>query len=176
MATLNFTIQTNSADASQYTASGQPQRCLKNAANLLNGLASGNLIGNVYVQRSDTDPVAASATLTLVSAIATDAITIGTITMTATSTPSTLLHWEIDGASDALDAASLCAAINANTTLNKVVVATVASNVVTVTCLQKGLVGNQIPISSADATITASGAFLAGGTGGGDGTLTAYGR
>jgi phage tail sheath gpL-like len=175
MATLTLTIKTPSADVREYAAPGSPHRCLKNAANLLNAIASGSTeTSQVSVQRSDTDPVAASGTFTLVSAIATDAITIGTITMTATSTPTTDLHWEIDGASDTLDAASLAAAINANPTLSKVVVASSAAGVVTVTALQKGLVGNQIPISSADATITASGAFLTGGTGGSDSTLTVY--
>lgn len=175
MASLTLTIKTPSADVREYAAAGSPQRCLKNAANLLNAIASGSIeTSQVTVQRSDTDPVAASGTFTLVSAIATDAITIGTITMTATSTPTTNLHWEIDGADDAADAASLAAAINANPTLSKVVVATSAAGVVTVTALQKGLVGNQIPISSADATITASGAFLTGGTGGSDSTLTVY--
>jgi phage tail sheath gpL-like len=121
----------------------------------------------IDLQYSSVDPVAASGTLTVVSAIATDAITIGTITLVATSTPTTDLHFEIDGADDAADAASLCAAINANPTLSKVVAATVAENVVTVAALQKGLVGNFIPMTSADATITASGSgFLAGGTGG----------
>jgi len=175
MATLTLTIQTPSADVREYAAAGSPQRCLKNAANLLNAIASGSTeTSEVTVQRSDTDPVAASATLTLVSAIATDAITIGTITMTATSSPTLTTDWEIDGADDTADAASLAAAINANPTLSKVVVATSAAGVVTVTALQKGLVGNQIPISSADATITASGAFLTGGTGGSDNKLTVY--
>jgi len=176
MATLNIVVQVNSADASQYAASGQPNKCLKNASVLLQGLASGSIVGSAYVQRSSVDPVAASATFTLVSAIATDAVTIGAVTLTASSTPANEDEFEIDGASDTADAASLAAAINAHSVLGKVVVATSALGVVTVTALQKGLVGNQIPFSSADATITASAAFLAGGTGGSDGTLTAYGR
>lgn len=147
-------------------------------ANLMKAVACGQLRSTILVQTSGTSPVAASGTLTLVSAIATDAITIGTVTMTATSTPTLATHWEIDGADDDADAASLCAAINANTTLNKVVLATVAANVVTITARQKGVVGNQIPMTSADATITASGSgFLTGGTGGVEdaGTSYAYG-
>lgn len=135
--------------------------------NLIAGLNAGTLQGEVFLQGSTASTlVAASGTFTLTSAIATDAITIGTVTMTATSTPTLGTHWEIDGASDTLDAASLAAAINANTTLSKVVVATSLAAVVTVTALQKGVVGNQIPISSADATIVASGAFLTAGAGG----------
>lgn len=175
MATLNITLKVNSADASQYTESNSPQKCLLNASKLLAALASGSVVGNAYVQRSSSDPVAASGTFTIASAVATDAITIGTVTLTASSTPGAD-EWEIDGSGNAADAASLAAAINAHATLSKVVVASSSGAVVTVTALQRGLVGNQIPISSADATITASGAFLTGGTGGSDGSVTAYGR
>ncbi len=147
---------------------------IKVMENLMKAVACGQLRATALVQTSDTSPVASSGTLTLVSAIATDEITIGTVTMTATSTPTLATHWEIDGADDAADALSLATAINANPTLGKVVVATVASNVVTITALQKGVVGNQIPISSADATITASGAFLTGGTGGVEDAGTSY--
>jgi phage tail sheath gpL-like len=177
MATLTLTIKTPSADAKEYAAAGSPHRCLNNAANLIKAIASGSTeTSQVTVQRSDDSPVAASGVFTLTSAIATDAITIGTITMVATSTPTLTTHWEIDGASDTLDAASLAAAINANPTLSKVVVATSSGSAVTVTALQKGVVGNQIPISSADATIviTDSEAFLVGGAGGSDSTLTVY--
>lgn len=166
MATINVQILTNKPYTEFAKADQRPENLYK-LINLLSGMASGALDqGNVYVSGSTVNPVAATGTFTLVSAIATDAITIGTITMTATSTPTTDLHWEIDGASDTLDAASLCAAINANPTLSKVVYATSSAGVVTVTAHTKGLIGNQIPISSADATITASGAFLTGGTGG----------
>ncbi len=142
-------------------------------ANLMKAVACGQLRSTILVQTASASPVAASGTFTLVSAIATDAITIGTVTLTASSTPGAD-EWEIDGASDALDAASLAAAINAHSVLSKIVKATVASNVVTVTALAKGVVGNQIPISSADATITASGTFLEDGAGGVDEDGTSY--
>lgn len=122
--------------------------------------------GSIDVQTGSANPVAASGTLTLVSAVATDAITIGAVTMTATSTPSLETDWEIDGADDTADAAALAAAINAHSTLSQIVTATSSAGVVTITAKQKGVVGNYIPLSSGDATITASGAFLAGGTGG----------
>jgi phage tail sheath gpL-like len=140
-------------------------------------VASGTELANWTVQTGDVAPVAASGTLTLVSAVATDAVTVGATTFTATSTPSLATDWEIDGASDALDAASLAAAINANTTANKLVTATVASNVVTITAKQKGIVGNFIPLTSADATITASGSgLLAGGLGGAKSAVVTYSR
>lgn len=137
-----------------------------NISGFFKDLASKAHRGTVDVQTGSAAPVAASGTLTLVSAIATDEITIGTTTFTATSTPTLSTDWEIDGASDALDAAALAAAINAHATVSQIVTASSASNVVTITAKQKGVVGNFIPISSADATITASGAFLTGGTGG----------
>lgn len=167
MSSLVLTIKTARADVADFAVDSSCDiEGLQGLRNLLDAASSSHEPLTCDLQYSTVDPVAASGTLTLVSAIATDAITIGTITLTATSTPTTDLHWEIDGADDTADAASLAAAINANPTLSKVVAATSALGVVTVTALQKGLVGNQIPISSADATITASGAFLTGGTGG----------
>jgi phage tail sheath gpL-like len=167
MSSLVLTIKTARADVADFAVDSSCDiEGLQGLRNLLEAAESSHEPLECDLQYSTVDPVAASGTFTLVSAIATDAVTIGTITLTATSTPTTDLHWEIDGASDTLDAASLAAAINANPTLSKVVAATSATNVVTITALQKGLVGNQIPISSADATITASDAFLTGGTGG----------
>lgn len=147
---------------------------IQDIVNHLQSLASGNEKGTVYCQSGTANPAAASATLTLVSAIATDAVTIGAVTFTATSTPTTELHWEIDGASDTLDAASLAAAINAHSTISQIVTATSVTNVVTVTAKQRGVVGNAINISSADATITASAANLTGGTGGATNAASTY--
>lgn len=162
----SFTINVeHSRDA---TAISREVKNRNDLVNLMKQIASGALTGDTLdLHVNSSNLVAASATLTLTSAIATDAITIGTVTMTATSTPTLATHWEIDGASDTLDAASLAAAINANTTLNKIVIATSATNVVTVKAQIKGVHGNFIPISSADATIVASGTFLTGGTGSG---------
>jgi len=165
MASLTVTVKgTNVAELKQ--DSSAPHEFVRGLINHLQSLAAGNEAGTVYVQSGSSDPVAASATLTLVSAIATDAVTIGATTMTATSTPTLSTHWEIDGADDTADAASLAAAINAHSTLGQIVTATSVLGVVTVTAKQRGVVGNAINISSADATITASGANLAGGTGG----------
>lgn len=165
MSSLVITIKT-SKDPNQFKKAGQKNQNLNRLINLLSGLNVGANLGSVFIQGSSSDPVAASGTLTLTSAVATDAITIGAVTLTASSTPANENQWEIDGADDAADAASLAACINAHSVLSKVVAATSASNVVTVAALQKGVVGNQIPISSADATIVASGSFLADGAGG----------
>lgn len=146
----------------------------KRLYNYIGSLVAGGRHASIDAYTSTDAPVAASGTFTLASAVATDAITIGTVTLTASSTPANENQWEIDGASDAADAASLAAAINAHSVLSTVVSAEAADEVVTVTVLQKGVLGNQVPISSADATITASGTFLTGGTGGASGAATTY--
>lgn len=141
---------------------------------LFRELASLNKRGVISVAAGGAAPVAASATLTLTSAIATDAITIGATTLTAASEPANENQWEIDGADDTADALSLANAINAHSVLSQVVTASAAEAVVTVTANQAGDDGNLIPISSADATIVASGSFLEGGTGGGDAAPVSY--
>ena len=120
--------------------------------------------------------MAASGTFTLVSAIATDAVTIGQETFTASSTPSGENQWEIDGADDTADALSLATAINAHSTIGALITATVAAGVITLTAATKGSYANQIPFSSADATITASAAFLAGGTGGSEDAAESFSK
>ncbi len=67
----------------------EPREAILNHSRLLEKLATGMVVGEVDAGVSATDPVAASQTLTLVSAVATDAITIGTITMVATATEAT---------------------------------------------------------------------------------------
>lgn len=178
MSTLSITVKSEQLQAAliQKTVLGTNKN--KEGAQALiqffRDLVGGQQAGTVDVQTGSAHPVAASATLTLVSAIATDTITIGGVIFTATSTPTTELHWEIDGASDTLDAVSLAAAINAHSTVKQVVTATSATNVVTVTAKLKGVAGNFIPISSQDATITASAAFLGAGTGGATDAATTY--
>lgn len=133
---------------------------------LFRRLAAGLSSGSADVQTGSADPVAASGTFTLESVVATDAITIGPVTFTFTSTPTQNTDVEVDGADDDADATALAAAINAHPTVSQVVTATVEDNVVTVTAKVKGVVGNFINISSADATITASGTNLENGAGG----------
>lgn len=69
--------------------------------------------------------------------------------------------------SDKCLAYRLAAAVNAHSTVGKVVRAVAAAAVVTVTCRQKGTIGNFIQFTDSDTTITSSGSgYLAGGTGG----------
>lgn len=68
---------------------------------------------------------------------------------------------------DKCTASRLEIAVNAHSTLQYVVTALAAAAVVTVSAKQKGLVGNFIPFTDQDSTITSSGSgYLAGGTGG----------
>lgn len=173
MASLVLTIKGTGVNGFKQDSS-LDHEAIRDIVNHLQALASGNEKGTVYAQSGTANPVAASGTLTLVSAVATDAITIGATTLTASSTPANENQWEIDGASDTLDAVSLAAAINAHSTLSQIVTATSALGVVTVTAKQRGVVGNAINLSSADATITASGANLSGGTGGATDTAATY--
>jgi phage tail sheath gpL-like len=175
MSSLVLTVKT-SKDCSEFAKADQDNKNLSRIINLFSGINCGALSGVVDIQYSSVDPAEASGTFTLTSAIATDAVTIGAVTLTASSTPANENQWEIDGADDDADATALAAAINAHSVLSKVVSASASSNVVTVTALQKGLVGNQIPISSADATIVASGTFLEDGTGGAASSSTQVAR
>lgn len=177
MSTLVFTIKSTDTQANlqqKFQLNSNQKLKFKNDA--ANYLKSAELLHqcDIDVQTGSANPVAASATFTLVSAVATDAVTIGTVTLTASSTPANENEWEIDGATDADDATSLANAINAHSVLSNQVSASAASNVVTVTCLVKGVIGNAINFSSADATITASGTHLASGTGGATDSATSY--
>lgn len=158
MATVVVTIET-SKDPTEYYKAGQKNANGNRLIDLLRGLNAGSLVGSIFVQGSTTSPVAASGTITQVSAVSGNTVTIGGVTLTAAT------DWSVAG-SDAEDATALAAAINANTTLNKIVVATSASNVVTITALQKGVIGNYITLAKSGAPITVSGAYLASGAGG----------
>lgn len=163
MASLTLVIKTNK-DTAEMAKVGQPVQNMQRICNLLNGLKAGALQGTVTASYSSADPVAASGTITLASC-ATDTVTIGGVTFTGSSTPTGDEQFETDG-DDTADAAALAAKINAHPTLSKVVSATSALGVVTVTCLLKGVVGNFITLAETGSTITISGSTLAGGTGG----------
>lgn len=154
--------------------SGKPKIEARALQELFHRVECGIDAATVEVQTGSANPVAAAGTLTCASVVATDAITIGTTTFTFTSTPLLSTDVEVDGADDTADAAALAAAINAHATVGQIVTATSLLGVVTVTAKQKGVVGNFIPLSSADATITASGAFLTGGTGGATEAAVSY--
>ena len=164
MSTVNISIKT-SKDYTRFNQAGQARDNGVRLINLISGLVGGQLLGTVSVSGSTVDPVRASATATLTSC-ATDTITVGKTTFTGTGTPTLSTHFETDGSNTA-DAAALAAAINAHADTSKIVYATSASNVVTITAHQAGLLGNHIVLSETGSTIVCTGSgYLIGGTGG----------
>ena len=134
-----------------------PRDMVKNLDNLLWQVMQGamaNANPKLFVSYSANDAVYASQTYTLSSAS-------GTITATIDGTAVNTVTAGGDTASAALEAAN----INANTTVNKKVVATSSGAVVTVTALIPGAIGNKITTTGSGTGHTAGGATLAGGAG-----------
>lgn len=166
MSTVVITVQTPK-DPTQFNKAGQGQDNLVRLINLLSGFACGAFDrGAVFVQGSTSDPVAAAATVTITHANVTnaDTVTIANTVITAATSGNGTTSWTI-GADATADAVAMAACINANTTLNKQLVATSALGVVTLTALPKGVIGNGLGLATSDATAFALVAF-AGGTGG----------
>lgn len=167
MATLTYVVKT--ADQDSRVSNTSKYESLNNAVNVFKGLVSGGLQGSVDVYKSSTDPVAATATITITHANVTnnDTTTIANTVITAATSGNGTTSWTI-GADATADAVALAACVNANTTLNKFLVATSATNVVTLTCVIKGVVGNGLALATSDATAFALVAFAngAGGTSG----------
>jgi phage tail sheath gpL-like len=115
-------------------------------------------------------PVQATGTITFSSIANNDTITIGGVVFTAkTSGASGAVQFNIGG-SDTNAAANAAVVINAHTTVGKLVTATSAAAVITLTAVYPGIEGNQIPIAiSAHGSVSA--ATLASGT---DGTTSTY--
>lgn len=128
-------------------------------------LAGGLSRGTVTVQSAGDSPVAASVTATLATVVAANTITVGGVTMTASASPAGEAQFSSVG-TNAEVAASMAAAISAHSVLGKLVSASAAGAVVTITARQAGVIGNQVPVSKVGAPITLSAAALVGGAGG----------
>jgi phage tail sheath gpL-like len=142
-------------------------------SDLFRSIAGGITAASFVVNTSATNPVEATATITL-NNCTTDTVTIGTVTLTGSAAPANQNEFDTSGGSNTLDAAALATCINAHTTLSTFLTASSANAVVTITAKVPGVIGNQIPLSETGATITVSGAFFTGGTGGATGTATSY--
>ena len=174
MATLNLLITPSRVDAhSNLYISGKPHETAKSLANYFQALAARHESATVEVQTNSSSPVAASGTITVASVQADDTFTLGGITFTGKASPSGDIQFDSDG-SDSVVAAAIAAKINAHPTLSKIVSASAADEVVTVTCLVKGVIGNFITLSSSGATLTVSAAALASGTGGPTDAATSF--
>lgn len=132
--------------------------------------------GEIQVSYSTSNPVAASATITITHAnlAADDAIVVCRQTLTAKDSGATAGTQYNIGADATADAVALAACINANTTLSKYVTATSAEGVVTVTSKMKGAWGNLLSISATDNAFAISN--FAGGAGGFDTAPISYSK
>lgn len=165
MATINLTIKT-SKDPNRFKRTNSDQENLQHLINLLSGISIGALQGTVDIQGSSADPVAAAgtATITYASIAANDTMVVGQTTFTCKASGANGTT-EFNKVTDATaTAAALAAAINANTTTSKYVVATSALGVVTITSLVKGVIGNAIVLAK-----TGTGIALVQPTGGAGG-------
>jgi phage tail sheath gpL-like len=117
-------------------------------------LAGGYETGDFEVQLAGTTAVRATGTLTIASGTGAVGGTIGGTLKTVT--------W---ATSDTASAAALAAAINADTTINKLVFATSAAGVVTLKALSPTAIGNKITLVASGTGVTASGATLTTGAG-----------
>ena len=165
MATLNLTIKTNK-DPAVFKKTSQDRENLNQLINLLSGINIGAVQATVDVQSSSSDPVAASATITITHANVTngDTTTILNTVITAATSGNGTTSWTI-GADATADATAMAACINANTTLNKQIVATSAASVVTLTARQKGVCGNGFALTTSNAPAFALVAFASGAGG-----------
>ena len=158
MASITVTI---SGLARSYQDVGLAKDSPKLIASAVDGVIWGALIGalqnsnpSISVAYSSADAVHASQTYTLSGTSGTLTFTIGGTGVTASS-----------GASDTASAVAAVTAINANTTVNKLVVASSSGATVTVKALVPGTVGNKITTTASGTGNTAGGATLTGGAG-----------
>jgi hypothetical protein len=110
-----------------------------------------------------TSAVQASATATFVNVVAGNSVTVGGVAFTGHDSTTTSVQF-LTGTTDTISAASLASQINANSTANKLVHATSALGVVTISSIVPGKVGNFITLTAVGSPITVTGSgFLADG-------------
>jgi len=134
-----------------------PREVVKNLDALLWQVVQGAMLNanpKIFVSYSANDAVYAYATLTISGGS-------GSVGGTIDGTAKTVT-W---ATSDANSAALLAAAVNADATISKKVLATAAGNVVTLTALVPGAIGNKYTLVASGTGVTASGANFANGAG-----------
>ncbi len=137
---------------------------LNNFINYLGGVAGGNYSAKLSFFEGVTK---AMSTLTISSTgpTNTQAFTVCNVTITGVTSASTMNHFTVS-TTPSVAAANIAACINASTDLTGLVVAVAALGVVTFTCVEYGLAGNQFELSAG----TLSNAVAVGFAGGSDGT------
>lgn len=151
-------------------ASALPREVALTLARFFDRIACGINDASIEIVLNGTTGVRASATATIVSAGATDSVTINGVEFAGVASGATGNQWVVGsgGTADADSATALAAAINASTTAKvaKYVTASAAANVVTIRAKQPGLLGNCVTLTDTGTTITVTGSgFLAGGAG-----------
>ena len=159
---LNITLLTGAAALTKLAlAAIRPEDTIVAAINNNAGTLS-DVTGTMTI----VDP-RATATITLSGVAAGQTVTVAGMVYTAvTGTAADSSKFSIDGATDALDATALAAAINAREAGRDTaqVVATANGAVVTVKALVDGTAGNALTLVKNGAGITVSGATFSGGT------------
>jgi phage tail sheath gpL-like len=144
-------------------SSGARMEAIQRILRIMRGALNGTWPATVTVNTSAADAVRAAGTLTLSSASGAVGGVINGTTVTATAS-----------GGDTASAALVAAAINANTTANKLVSATSAAGVVTVTANVPGVQGSAISFAASGTGVTATGSGKLTNTGtagaGADGT------
>lgn len=143
-----FVVNVTTADVEMPVISGERVETCKNLAGFFDQLASGNLATTTTILASNTGTCASGTIVISDTGLSNDdAVKIGTVTLTAKASPANENQF-VTGATEQAGATNLAAAINAHSTLSKVVSAVATSDAttgtVTVTVLLPGEVGNQL--------------------------------
>lgn len=130
---------------------------------LVAGLGMGSRNGSMITAIDDGAGVNANGTVTFSSLANNDTVTIAGVVFTAkTSGASGAAQFNL-GANDTAAAVNFAAAVNAHTTLTLLVTASPAAAVTTITCVQKGTIGNFLTIAiSAHGSVSGSGLLTSG--------------
>lgn len=166
---VQITDDRNAATVQDFLRTSDKAQMVRGIRKLMSDYDSGSGQGALNVR---TGVAKASGTLTFVSVIATDVLTINGVDFTCVASGATGNQFNVGG-DDTASAAAAVTAINASATdlVSGTCVASSAAGVVTITAKYPGTTGNAITIASGDATITASGARLENGS---DGTETNF--
>lgn len=149
----------NTVKARLLPMAGFCSRTLTRLSEYSAAIAGGMHSGRVILA---TTAVQSTGTVTFSSIAAADTVTIGVTVLTGSNSATGTTQF-LTGTTDTLSAVSLAAVINANATTSKLVTATSAGAIVTITCQVPGLIGNFFPIAiSAHGSVSA--AKLAGGS------------
>lgn len=166
---MTLVIQTNAnfPATALLPIAGNSSVVLRRINEFTQDLVNGSWNSNIQVFQGG---VYATVTATLASVIATNTIVIGGVTLTCVNSGATTVQFN-KGTTDTGTATNLAAAINALTTINKVVQATSSGAVVTIVSLYPGTIGNLITTTATGGTITVA-ATLTGGTDGTKGVIS----